>query len=235
MTAVDLLKLPDATLCSSCQLSYLRTVSKSAFLGYTDIMVRTYRNVTARCQAPLSTTPAQFAAYNPSVTTNCANLVNAAGAVICVTSPDGAYNETVLPGTGQQDEGEYALEAVPPPGPTPFLTTPNCGRYYQVQVADTCNRVSLSSRVRVDLFQAINPSIDADCFNLVPDLWYCVRPLAGWNATGIDDGPNPTSSQTVAPPGPTQTGTTGACYKWRVVVSGDTCFGLQQTEGVTYS
>ena len=167
------------------------------------------------------------------MTTNYANLINATGAVICVTSPDGAYNETVLPGTGQQDEGEYALEAVPPPGPTPFLTTPNCGRYYQVQVADTCNRVSLSSRVRVDLFQAINPSIDADCFNLVPDLWYCVRPLAGWNATGIDDGPNPTSSQTVAPPGPTQTGTTGACYKWRVVVSGDTCFGLQQTEGVT--
>lgn len=320
-------------LCSSCQLSYLQTVSKSAFLGYTDAMASTYQNVTARCQVPFSTTPsqppadsfpngvnatdippfvcvsgqnytvkagdtcrsiaaaksvaegtlasinnlyadcsalanntmvgatlclpktcqiyamdvgddcygvsayynitlAQFAAYNPSVTTNCGNLVNATGAVVCVTSPDGTYNATVLPGAGQPDEGEYALEAVPPPGPTPFLTTPNCGRYYKVQVADTCNRVSLSSHVRVELFQAINPSIDADCSNLVPDLWYCVRPVAGWNATGVD-GPNPTSSQTVAPPGPTQTGTTGACYKWHVVVSGDTCFGLQQTEGVT--
>jgi LysM repeat protein len=118
-----------------------------------------------------------------------------------------------------------------------FGTTPNCGAYYQVQDADTCNRISLAAKVSVALFQQINPSIDAECDNLIPDLWYCVHPTYDWNDSDDDDDDDGSSTSTtstvVSPPAPTPTGTTSQCYKWYTVVVGDNCALLQNTLGVT--
>lgn len=173
----------------------------------------------------------QFIAYNPAINGDCTNL-RSNGTVVCVSSPDGSYIPVPLPGSNSSWAlGEYADNVVPAPGNTPFGTTDNCGAYYQVQVADTCNRVSLAAKVSVPLFQDINPSIDADCTNLIPELWYCVHPTYDWNVT-FDGGTTP-SSTTLPPPGPTPTGTTGECYKWHVIVPNDSCALLQNTLGVT--
>jgi LysM repeat protein len=178
-------------------------------------------------------TYAQFLAFNPSINTDCSNL-RPNGTVVCVSSPDGGYTPISLPGTNSSWAlGEYADTVVPAPGSTAFGTTDQCGAYYQVQDADTCNRVSLAAKVSVALFQAINPSIDADCTNLVPGLWYCVHPTYDWNVTVSDGGGTPASSTTLPPPGPTPSGTTGSCYKWHLVASGDTCALLQSSFGVT--
>ena len=153
---------------------------------------------------------------------------------MCVSSPDGSYTPVTVPGSNSSwSLGEYANNVVPAPGNTPFGTTENCGAYYQVQVADTCNRISLAGKVSVGLFQQINPSINSGCTNLVPDLWYCVHPIRDWNITTDDGGGNPVSSTTLPPPGPTPSGTTKTCYKWHLVVSGDNCALLQDTLGVT--
>ena len=175
---------------------------------------------------------AQFIAYNPSLNGDCTNL-GPNGTVVCVSSPDGSYTPVSLPGSNSSWAlGEYANSVVPAPGSTAFGTTSQCGAYYQVQIADTCNRISLAAKVSIALFQEINPSIDAACDNLIPNLWYCVHPTYDWNVTLSDGGSTP-SSTTVAPPGPTPTGTTGQCYKWHLIVSGDNCALLQATLGVT--
>jgi LysM repeat protein len=175
---------------------------------------------------------AQFIAYNPAINGDCTNL-RPNGTVVCVSSPDGSYVPVPLPGSNSSWAlGEYAENVVPALGNTPFGTTDNCGAYYQVQVADTCNRVSLAAKVLVPLFQNINPSIDADCTNLIPELWYCVHPTYDWNVT-FDGGGGTPSSTTLPPPGPTPTGTTGECYKWHIIVPNDSCTLLQNTLGVT--
>jgi hypothetical protein len=60
-----------------------------------------------------------------------------------------------------------------------FGTATRCGGFYQVQVADTCERISLAAGVSLDLFEDVNPSIDANCFNLITGLRYCVHPDNG--------------------------------------------------------
>ena len=178
----------------------------------------------------------QFMAYNPSLNSDCTNL-RVPDTVICVSSPDGSYTPAPLPGSNSSwTLGEYAEALVPAPGIVPFGTTDQCGGYYQVQAADTCRRISLAAKVSIPLFREINPSVDTDCTNLVPGLWYCVHPTYDWNITTGDDGsggPTSTSSTPVAAPGPTPTGTTQECYKWHMVVSGDNCQLLQNTLGVT--
>jgi hypothetical protein len=57
-----------------------------------------------------------------------------------------------------------------------------------VQVADACERISLAAGVSLDLFEEINPSIDANCFNLITGLWYCVHPTIDWNMTSPSNG-----------------------------------------------
>ncbi|KAH8892942.1 hypothetical protein GQ53DRAFT_589993, partial [Thozetella sp. PMI_491] len=177
---------------------------------------------------------ATFLSYNPAINPECGNL-NTTGPVVCVSNPNGDYIPTFPPAsTVPSSAGEYADFIVDPPGPTPFNTTSQCGGYYQVQVADTCERISLAAKVGVELFELINPSIDANCFNLVPDLWYCVHPLRGWNDTDTDDGSGGASSvATVAAPAPTPPGSSNSCFQWHIIVSGDSCFFLQNTLGVS--
>jgi LysM repeat protein len=174
---------------------------------------------------------AQFKAFNPTINSDCTNL-RPNGTVVCVSSPDGSYTPVSLPGSNSSwSQGEYADTIVSAPGSTAFGTTTKCGAYYQVQTADTCRRISIAAKVSVELFQEINPSIDEDCTNLVPGLWYCVHPTYNWNDVP-SDGSTPTST-TVAPPSPTPTGTTSECYKWHVVVLGDNCDLLRNTLGIT--
>ncbi|KAH8811228.1 hypothetical protein F5884DRAFT_876398 [Xylogone sp. PMI_703] len=170
--------------------------------------------------------------YNPTISRDCANLHNTS--VICISNPHGDFTLPItLPANDSSNANpttsQYADSIVDPPGAVPFGTTKQCGGYYQVQVADTCQRISLAAGVSIELFELINPSIDENCFNLITDLWYCVHPTVNWNATST--APTPTS--TIPPPTSTPPGTTANCFQWHVIVSGDTCFGLQVTLGVT--
>jgi LysM repeat protein len=165
--------------------------------------------------------------YNPTINPSCANLLS--GFNICLSPSAGTYTPTTIAGATVTKTDSFATSTIPPPGPTPFKTAPNCGKYYQVQTNDFCQLISVNASIPLALFEQINPSIDAGCDNLVPGFYYCVFPTADWNVTGLDNG----TSTTVAPPGPTLSGTTRACYRWHVVVSGDTCAGLEQQFGAT--
>ena len=117
-----------------------------------------------------------------------------------------------------------------PPSPTPFGTTSQCGRYYEVQSGDYCQQISLNNTISVPLFQEINPSINTDCTNLEPGFYYCVFPTEDWNATA-----NAAITVTVSAPGPTPSGTTGSCFAWHTVVSGDGCAKIDQEYNITFA
>lgn len=171
----------------------------------------------------------QLLSYNPSLNPTCTNLIS--GTTVCITLPGGeAYSGTTIEGATATQTGSYATATVTPPSSgVAFGTTPNCGKYYQVQPGDYCQIVALKNSIDLALFQAINPSINENCDNLTPDLWYCVWPTENWNLTA----PTSTFYTTVSPPAPTDTGASGACYVWYVVQEGDACYKIIASYGIT--
>lgn len=148
--------------------------------------------------------------YNPAINRACSNLL--ADTNICVGPSGAQYTPTTIAGATATKTNIYATSTVTPDGPTPSGTTPECGKYYQVVTGDTCEQISLKYAIAADLFMQINPSIDEDCFALLPDLYYCVFPTVDWNATIPGD--TTTTSTYVTAPAPTPTGTTQYCYAW---------------------
>lgn len=80
----------------------------------------------------------------------------------------------------------------------------------------------------MDLFEEINPSIDAGCDNLVPGLAYCVLPTANWNSTSGNGTLTTQPAPTATPPG-----TTDSCYEWHVVIDGDYCALIESEYDIT--
>ncbi|KAL8671163.1 MAG: hypothetical protein Q9168_004340 [Polycauliona sp. 1 TL-2023] len=169
-----------------------------------------------------------FSGYNPTINSQCSNLLS--GVNVCVSPAAGAYTPTTIAGATVTQVGVYATATVMPPSPTPFGTTAQCGRYYQAQSGDYCQRISLNNTISVPLFEQINPSINRDCTNLNPGFYYCVFPTQNWNETASG-----ASSVTVGAPAPTPSGTTNTCYTWHTVKTGDCCAKLQQQYSVTFA
>jgi LysM repeat protein len=180
----------------------------------------------ASIAASFGLTIASLIAYNPAINGGCTNLI--AGTNICLSPAAGTYTPTTISGVTTSPAGQYASSTVPAPGPTAAGTTKNCGMYYRVYPGDICQKISLNNSITVELFLQINSGVKASCDNLVPGLYYCVKPILGWNLT--DTGP----STTAAPPAPTHSGTTGACYTWYIVQPGDYCALLQASFGLTF-
>ncbi|KAK0630489.1 LysM domain protein [Bombardia bombarda] len=170
----------------------------------------------------------QILSFNPSINPTCTNLI--AGTNICVSNPGGVvYNATAIAGAKSTQTGSYATATVSLPGAVASGTTAKCGKFYQVAAGDYCEIVALKNNIDLALFQAINPSINAACSNLILASYYCVWPLESWNQTL----PAATVYTTAAAPAATASGTSGACYTWYVVKSGDTCNKITATYGIT--
>jgi len=61
--------------------------------------------------------------------------------------------------------------------PDTYTEDAGCSAYYAVQEGDICNSILKAHsdlNTSLDLFYIMNPSIDAECTNLVPGLAYCV-------------------------------------------------------------
>ena len=136
----------------------------------------------------------------------CTNLISNTN--ICVGPSGAQYTPTTIPGA-TATTANYATATVAPPGAVPFGTTKNCGKYYQVNSGDSCQQISLNNTIMVQEFQQINPSLNANCTNLTPGLYYCVWPTVSWNATAAN-----TTSTIASPPAPTPPGSTPNCYEW---------------------
>ncbi|GAA91092.1 carbohydrate-binding module family 50 protein [Aspergillus luchuensis CBS 106.47] len=172
----------------------------------------------------------QLTSWNPTINSYCSNPI--AGQAVCVGQAGSTWTGTTIPGASATQNGVYATTTVAAPSNLAYGTTTNCGQYYVVQSGDDCSLVALNNTITVSLFEAINPSINAGCTNLVPGLAYCVRPVANWNSTNTT---TTTTASYVTAPAPTPSGTTFDCYKWHVIISGDYCALLESEYGITFT
>ena len=122
-----------------------------------------------------SITFARLISYNPSINQGCMNLISNTN--ICISPSGVKYTPMTIPGATVMSTS-YATATITPPGPMPFRTTPSCGKLYKVNPGDNCQQISLNNTITMDLFELINPSINADCTNLTPGLNYCVWPTS---------------------------------------------------------
>ncbi|OBT62706.1 hypothetical protein VE03_07057 [Pseudogymnoascus sp. 23342-1-I1] len=111
-------------------------------------------------------------------------------------------------------------EYVNPPAPTQSGSPTNCNKWHVAASGDTCDLISATYNISKSQLTTWNPSINEICSNILAKFAYCVRVYVE---------PAPT---TLAPPGPTATGTNAACYKWHVMKSGDTCESIASTYGI---
>ncbi len=149
----------------------------------------------------------QLFAWNEFLNEGCTNLL--AGDQVCISEPRARPSPTTTLITAALRVRDYATDIVEPPGTVPKGTTTRCGQYYQVRSGDYCNSISDRFSIDLDLFRAINPSINADCTNLVPGLYYCVSPTLDWDQTTTT---TVTSAYNTAP-APTPSGTTLQCFE----------------------
>ncbi|KAF2154796.1 carbohydrate-binding module family 50 protein [Myriangium duriaei CBS 260.36] len=169
----------------------------------------------------------QLHSWNPFIDAFCTNLI--AGDSVCVAQPGPAWTGTTIAGASATKTAIYATATVVPPGATAHGTTKSCGKYYKVNLGDDCHLIALNQTITVDLFQKINPDVNAQCSNLVEGLYYCVLPTADWNNT--DTGT--TSSCSASPAAPTPTGTTSQCCQYYTIQSGDYCGKVESSFGIT--
>lgn len=133
-----------------------------------------------------------------------------------------------------------------PADPTTPGTVANCGKYVEIASGSDCNTIVLANGITLDSFYAMNPSINANCTNLLADYDYCVALVNGTSiitstttTTSVSGAGSATSTASststfVAAPTQTVTGTTDECYEWYVVQSGDNCYAIYTEYDITF-
>ncbi|KUI66076.1 hypothetical protein VM1G_02487 [Cytospora mali] len=161
----------------------------------------------------------QFYAMNPSLFTNCSNLLT--GIDYCVATVVATTTSTAV----------ATSTAVPAPTQTVTGTTSTCYEWYVVQSGDSCENIEDQYGITLAYFRSLNTYVDAACDNIWADYAYCVNGVAAAASSSITTTTAaattttaPTSTRTyVAAPTSTVSGTTDECYEWYVVQSGDSC------------
>ncbi|KAJ6032576.1 hypothetical protein N7540_003308 [Penicillium herquei] len=170
-------------------------------------------------------TMTQFLTWNPYIGSR--QIAN--GDAICVGPPGGLYSPPSA-AASVNSSTTYTTTAIPA-SPTPSGTAINCGAYYLVNNNDECGVICEGNSLTLASFIAMNPSINANCTNLVVGMDYCIATVNGSAPT------TPTTSTTttsfISAPTATVSGTTSECYKWHTVVSGDTCQIIESEYGIT--
>ncbi|KFY47397.1 hypothetical protein V495_01947 [Pseudogymnoascus sp. VKM F-4514 (FW-929)] len=156
----------------------------------------------------------QFKEWNSEISADCSNLwldyyvcVHVAGAT------------TTSPGEPEPTSG----------GPSPQMPglDANCDNFHKIASGDQCDVIETKYGISDNQFKSWNSEINAECSNLWLDYYVCVH-VKGATTTSPGN-PQPTSGG----PTPQMPGIISSCKKFHLVASGDSCFDLQQTYGVS--
>jgi hypothetical protein len=141
----------------------------------------------------------QFFAWNPTINTDCSNLYVAEP--VCVAMNGGSSS----PPTTSAAATSSAPPSVTTPSPVQAGMTNGCDDFYLVKSGDTCNGISSSYRLSLNVFFEWNPAIGTSCSSLWAGYYVCVG---------------------LATPSPTQAGISSRCYDYYLVATGDTCYDI---------
>ncbi len=192
----------------------------------------------ATVEAKFSISHANFIAWNPAVSNDCATNFWL-GQAYCVGL--GPLVTQTTTATSSALPGETT-----PPGPTFTGSPSNCNRWYKIVDGDDCGKVEATFGITHAQFITWNPIVSSDCQT---NLWlgqaYCVglgQAQSSTTSTGSSTTSAPpvttpystrylVTSETIIeptystdwPPTKTQAGQPAYCNKWHLVQGGETC------------
>ncbi|KAH8889139.1 hypothetical protein GQ53DRAFT_825896 [Thozetella sp. PMI_491] len=166
-------------------------------------------------------TLAQFYSWNPAVGSSCQFLDS--GYAVCIG----------VSGSSSATSSSSAGTTTSAPSPTLPDTDPECTSYYYVKSGDSCFNIEQEYDISADQFNVWNPFVGTDCTNLWASEYICVGAPYTSVMTTTSVTPTITSSSTSSAPSPLEPSTDPQCTKWHYVVSGDTCFDIEQEYGIT--
>lgn len=195
---------------------------------------------------------ADFISWNPSVGRDCADMVRE-GTYYCVGIPETPTTRSKAASapspTNPPSGGNSA------PGPTQTGIVADCSTYWLVSSTDTCESIAKRASISQDSLKQWNPALEANCGGLTPDVYVCVGRSGSGGGGGSSGNPTTatstetttTSSSTVTPttststaasatavptPSPVQSGMAKGCRKFYLVVKGDGCWAIANSNGI---
>ncbi|RAH78658.1 hypothetical protein BO86DRAFT_402605 [Aspergillus japonicus CBS 114.51] len=180
-----------------------------------------YENIKA--QFDISAT--QFLKWNPSVNSNCSNIlagyyycVDVAGTTAPVTITVPATITTTTPADGITT-------------PTPIQTgmTDNCGKFDLVQPGDSCEGIAAKHDIQLSTFYTWNPAVNSSCADLDVGYYVCDQTL-GYTAPTT---PTAAAGNALNTPTPFEPEMVAGCTAFYFVRSGDTCPAIASSHGIT--
>ncbi|KAI0445106.1 carbohydrate-binding module family 50 protein [Xylaria telfairii] len=166
-------------------------------------------------------TDAQFHAWNPAVSSNCAS-----GFWV-----DEAYCVGISVPGGDPTMTTSSTPALPtPPAPTQTGQPANCNKWFVATKDSSCEDAETAGGVTDAQFHAWNPAVSSDCRS---GFWvgeaYCVG-VSGPGSSTITTSPTPSRP---TPPAPTQTGQPANCNKWFVAKKDSSCEDAEAAGKIT--
>ncbi|KAL8705753.1 MAG: hypothetical protein Q9201_001148 [Fulgogasparrea decipioides] len=223
---------------------------KRASAGSCNSLSQTYGITTGDLQ---TITVPLFLQWNPNIIGLCDSL--ATDQYICNGPPGGGYtlpppiNGTNTNADGQQRGGQGGSSNPNGPngpnGPSVNSTTSaptqagivdSCNAFAYARADDTCYQMAQRFYISLAQLTAWNPVLGyPDGHNCTTQFWagydYCVGVSGPSTTTSVK--PPPTSTITLSPSYPTQSGIIASCNKYKEAVSGDYCVKFAQDNGIS--
>ncbi|KAL8847058.1 MAG: hypothetical protein Q9221_007877 [Calogaya cf. arnoldii] len=168
----------------------------------------------------------EFITWNPAVQTDCSQLY--LDYYYCIAVPGTPTTRSTTSTTKPTSTASSG------PSPTQSGISTSCTKYYKTVSGDTCQVIS-DRHGTFSVAQLItwNPAVKSDCSQLFLDYYYCIA-IPGTPTTRT-----PTSTIKTSPtpppqgPQPQQPGIVSNCNRYYKVVSGDSCYTIQQSQAIT--
>ncbi|KAK4200451.1 LysM domain-protein [Triangularia verruculosa] len=122
-------------------------------------------------------TTTQLLAWNPVLDSGCYNLSRMNGTQLCISAP----GEDFVPPETTNLAPITPTTAAPIPSNTAAGSNGYCGKWYNVQIGDYCNLLTLKFAISLVDFIFLNPMVNENCTNLFAQESYCVQPVGDIN------------------------------------------------------
>ncbi|CZT52812.1 uncharacterized protein RSE6_14192 [Rhynchosporium secalis] len=117
-------------------------------------------------------TGSQLLAWNPNLNALCGNIDDLVSTFICVGPPGGSIGVVVPTITLAIST---PTKAVPKPTNAYDESTADCGKWYEVQEGDNCDKLSVQFGISNKDLLFLNPEINVECTNLNLGISYCIQ------------------------------------------------------------
>ncbi|PYI34977.1 hypothetical protein BP00DRAFT_306095, partial [Aspergillus indologenus CBS 114.80] len=178
-----------------------------------------------KTEAQLDISATQFLKWNPSVNSDCSNIL--AGYYYCVDVPNPtAPVTTTVPATTTTTTPADGITT-----PTPIQTgmTDKCSKFDLFQSGDSCEAIAAKHEIQLSTFYTWNPAVSSSCGDLDVDYYVCVQ-ARGYTAPTT---PTAAAGNAITSPTPFEPERVAGCTAFYFVRSGDTCPAIASSHGIT--